>query len=69
MPMAKRKGSTDEQQERLREAAPALLDALKDALDSLEYVRRVDPEFSGWGVRDQRIRAAAAAIKKAEGEK
>lgn len=49
-------------------AAPDLLAALEDSLDSLEYVAKVDPVFSGWGVRQQRIAAAKAAVAKAKGE-
>ena len=51
----------------LMAAAPELLAALRGALDALEYVARVDPTFSGFGVRADRIATANAAIAKAEG--
>jgi hypothetical protein len=40
---------------------------LIDAIDSLEYVAKVAPELSGYGVRAERIEKAKAAIAKAEG--
>lgn len=46
-------------------AAPDLLDALTDTLDSLEYVRANHPDVSGCGVREERIEKAKAAIAKA----
>jgi hypothetical protein len=49
-------------------AAPDLLEASEDALDSLEYVQNTHGEsVSGWGVRAQRIEKAKAAINKACG--
>lgn len=45
-----------------------LVKALRDAVDSLEYVQRLvgkDGQPSGWGVRAERIKAAHAALSKA----
>lgn len=49
-------------------AAPELLEVLRDALDSLDYVERTLPGLSGYGVRQERIQKARAAIAKATGE-
>ena len=49
-------------------AAPDMLAALEDALDSLLYVQSLGREVSGWGVRQERINAARDAIAKARGE-
>lgn len=53
---------------RLIAAAPELLEVLRDALDSLDYVERTLPGLSGYGVRQERIQKARAAIAKATGE-
>ena len=45
------------------DAHDALVAALRDTLDSLEYVNRAHPGISGYGVRTDRIRAARAALK------
>lgn len=52
---------------RLIASAPDLLDALCGALDSLEYVEQVMPGKVGYGVRQERIAKARAAIAKATG--
>lgn len=52
---------------RLFAAAPDLLEALKEAIDSLRYVNDALPETSGYGVRHERIEKGLSAINKAEG--
>ena len=49
-------------------AAPDLLDELRKALDSLEYVERIFPGMAGCGVRQERISSARSVIEKATGE-
>lgn len=51
---------------RLIAAAPELLDALKDALSALRYIREVHGELYGVGF-DRVETNSAAAISKAEG--
>ena len=58
---------TMEANARLISAAPDLLEALKDAVSSLEYVNTHHPEATGCGVRQERIEAGLKAIAKAEG--
>ena len=53
---------------RLIAAAPELLDALLDAVESLEHVQRNMPGTIGHGVRVERIASALDAIAKATGE-
>jgi len=55
-----------EEDARLIAASPELLEALKACLHALEYVERKAPDLGGWGVRHDRIKAARAAIAKAE---
>lgn len=43
-----------------------LVAALRIAIDSLEYVQRTHPGLSGYGVRQERITAARAALAYAE---
>jgi hypothetical protein len=52
----------------LMAAVPEMYEALENALDSLEYVERTMPGTSGYGVRQERIVAARAALAKARGE-
>ena len=58
----------DEADARLMAAAPELLEALKAAVDSLQYVNDSLPLTSGYGVRHERIEKGLAAIAKAEGK-
>ena len=44
----------------------ALIKALEDCIDSLEYVNRMDPPVSGYGVRFERIHTARLAIAAAK---
>jgi hypothetical protein len=53
---------------RLIAAAPDLLEALADCLETLEYVSYAQPDLVGYGVRAGRAAAARAAIAKALGE-
>ncbi|HZF98292.1 MAG TPA: hypothetical protein VEY92_08630 [Pseudoxanthomonas sp.] len=53
---------------RLIAAAPDLLEALKEAMQSLEYVHRAHPENTGIAKRIEDINRARAAIAKATGE-
>jgi len=57
-----------EDEDPLVAAAPKLLQACGDALDSLEYIERAHPGLSGYGVRQGSIAQLRAAIAKAKGE-
>ena len=50
---------------RLISAAPDLLEALEEAVHSLEYVDSLGPLPHGWAERQERIEKAKAAIAKA----
>jgi hypothetical protein len=39
--------------------------ALTDCIGSLEYVNRMHPEATGWGVRSEHVANARAALAKA----
>lgn len=48
-------------------ATTELITALKDLMDSIEYVQRNHPTVTGYGVREERLKKAEKALK-AEGE-